>query len=418
MFFSAAWSGDLLESLLLPHAGYTMAVTSFATTLAARAAPLELAPLVTTGVAAIVQLLPAVLLLTARIDALPDLRARVLALALLLVSLPTEEIWLNSANSGHYLAVCAGILLIGEPPASRSRWLAVGLLVLAGLSGIDANLLVPFFWLRAWRERSQARTLQAAALSVCALIQALVVMIAPSYGFSPVGLEGHRSLRLDPQMLAHAIFAKNLLLPFAGRAFTEQAIEPLAKLLEVRHPRFWVSLVVMIWAGVLAFAVVKSRQWQPRILLGAALVVVLVSFAASIEASQPRWQLSHVSALGAARYYYLPNFFLGLSLLMIASRRSALPAALRGLVLALICWLVLVGSNEFFRSDARPWIFAGPDWKNEVAAWRRGERSELGIWPAPWKVNLAAGCPPQTPAAAPRTPRPGQAREQVQPAAG
>jgi hypothetical protein len=397
VFFSAACSKGLLASLFLPHLGYYAAVANLAATLAARAAPLEQAPLVTTLIAAGVQLLPAGLIAFTRIDALPDARWRALAMGLLLVSLPSEEIWLNSANSGHYLAVCAGILLVANPPAARARWLALTLLVLAGLSGIDANLLTPFFWLRAWRERSRPRLEQAVALSLCALIQALVVVIAPSYGLTSVGLEGHRSPRLDPQILAHAVFAKDILLPFAGRAFTEQLSTSLSGLLSARHPKLWVSLVAMIWAGLFGLAVHRSRQWQPRILFGAALFVVVVSFTASIEASQPRWQLSHVSALGAGRYYYLPNFFLGLSLLMIASGRSALPAALRGIALALALWMLAVGSNEFFRSDARRWFFTGPDWRSQVAAWRRGESSELGIWPAPWKLSLATGCPLQAP---------------------
>jgi hypothetical protein len=390
VFFSAACSKGLLESLFLPHLGYYAAVASFGATLAARAAPLEHAPLVTTAIAAAVQLLPAALLLFTRIDALPDARWRALALALLLFSLPSEEIWLNSANSGHYLAVCAGILLVARPPAGRGRWLA--LLVLAGLSGIDANLLAPFFWLRAWQERSRPRALQAAALSLCALIQLLVVVVAPSHGLTSVGLEGGRSPRLDPQMLAHAVFAKDILLPVAGRAFTEQLTTSLSGLLSARHPRLWVSLVAVIWAGLFALAVARSRQWQPRILLAAALFVVLVSFTASIEASQPRWQLSHVSALGAGRYYYLPNFFLGLSLLMLAAPRSALRAFLRVLALALTFWMLVVGANEFFRSDARRWFFTGPDWKSQVSAWRRSETPELGIWPAPWKLSLASGC--------------------------
>ncbi len=46
-----------------------------------------------------------------------------------------------------------------------------------------------------------------------------------------MGLEGPRSPRLDLQILAHAIFAKDILLPFTGRAWTEQIMAPLAKLL-------------------------------------------------------------------------------------------------------------------------------------------------------------------------------------------
>ncbi|HEY8153982.1 MAG TPA: hypothetical protein VII72_07635 [Myxococcota bacterium] len=388
VFFSAAWSDGLLKSLLLPRGGYYMAVTSFATTLAARAVPLEHAPLVTTGIAAAIQLLPAWLLVTVRIDALPDSLSRAIALALLLVALPSEEIWLSSTNSSHFLGVAAGILLIARPAASRARLFHLGLLVLAGLSGIDANLLAPFFWLRAYQERSRERLEQAAALSACALLQALVVLISPHYGFAPVGIEGARSPGLEPQILAHAVLAKDILLPFAGRAWTEHVMAPLAQTLTAGRPALLVPAIVIAWAGVFALAVVKGRQWQPRILLGLSLFVVLVSFTAALEASRPDWHLTHTTALGAGRYYYLPNFFLGLALLMTAWTGSALRKSFRVTALVLVAWMLVVGSYEFFASDARRWFFRGPDWQHQVAAWRRGETDDLKIWPAPWKISL------------------------------
>jgi hypothetical protein len=404
VFFPAACANGLLKSLFLPHLGYLMTVTSAATTLAARSVPLELAPLVTTGIAALVQLLPAALLLTGRIDALSGLSSRALAVALLLVALPTEENWLTTTNSAHYMAVSAGIILISNPWRSRTRFLHLGLLVLAGLSGIDANLLAPFFWWRALRERSRERLEQAAALSACAVLQVAVVVIAPLYGFASVGLEGRRVPRLDPQILAHAILAKDILLPLAGRAWTEQVMAPLAKALAAHDPRLWVSLIAIAWAGVLTLAARRTRLWQARILLGLGFYMIVVSFVGSIEASRRDWHLAHASALGAGRYYYLPNFCLGLCLLMMAGERSALGRRLRQAALALVAWMLVVGSNEFFRSDARRWFFAGPDWRREVSAWRRAESSELGIWPAPWKIDFERGCPPRTPAAA-RMPR-------------
>jgi hypothetical protein len=388
VFFSAACESSLLASLFAPHLGYLTIVPNFAATLAARWASLELAPLVTTAFAAAVQLLPAVLVLTARIDALPDVRWRAIALALLLFSLPSEETWLNSPNSSHYLGVCAGILLIARPSQSRVRFLHLALLVLAGLGGIDANLLVPFFWLRAFRERSRGRVAQAAALTVCAGVQALVVAIAPGYGFESVGIDGPRSPRLDLQVLAHAVFAKDILLPFAGRALTEHVMTPLARQLSAHEPTLLVSAIVILWAVLFALAVARSGQWQPRLSFGLSLFVVFVSFTASIEASQPDWHLSHASALGAGRYYLLPNFFLGLALLMLAGPASALHRRSRQAALVLVAWMLVVGANEFFRTDARPWFFAGPNWQREVAAWRRGEARDLAIWPAPWKLRL------------------------------
>ena len=390
IFFASAYSGGLLESLFRPHLGYYAAVTSFATTLAARSVSLEHAPLVTIGIAALLQLLPAVLIVTGRIDALPDPLARALALALLLVAVPSEEIWLTTTSSAHYLAVSAGILLISNPWASRTRFACLALLVLAGLSGIGATLLAPFFWWRAHRERSRERLEQAIALSVCAAIQAAIVLAAPGLGLASAGLEAARTPRLDLQVLAHAILAKDILLPFAGRAWTEQTMAPLAKTLAAQPTLLPTSAIAIAWAGAIAFVAVKCRRWQAGLLVCLSLFVVFVSFTASVEASKPDWQLTHTSALGAGRYYYLPNFFLGLALLMAAWTGSALHKRLRQTALVLVAWLLVVGANEFFSSDARYLFFSGPVWKIQVAAWHRGDTRDLAIWPAPWKISLDA----------------------------
>ncbi len=100
----------------------------------------------------------------------------------------------------------------------------------------------------------------------------------------------------------------------------------------------------------------QGRQWQPRLLFCLSLYMVFVSFTASMEASRPEWHLTHTTALGAGRYYYLPNFFLGLTLLMIAGTGSALHERLRRTALVLVAWMLVVGSNEFFRSDAAPLV--------------------------------------------------------------
>jgi glutaredoxin len=212
--------------------------------------------------------------------------------------------------------------------------------------------------------------------------------MGPAHGLTPAGLDGPRTPRLDLPVLAHAILAKDVLLPFVGRAWTEQIMAPLAKSLAAHEPTSFAAVIVVVWAGLLAFAVIKSRQWQPRLLFCLGLYLVFVSFTASVEASRADWQLTHASALGAGRYYYLPNVFLGLALLMAAGPGSALPVRFRRTALVLVVWMLAVGSNEFFRSDARPLFFTGTDWKRQVTAWRLGETRELTIWPAPWKIAL------------------------------
>src|SRR4051812_30962714 len=160
--------------------GYVYAFANIATWLASRV-PLEQAPLVTAWLSfgLIAAIIWAALCLPS--DLLTTAGARVAAATLLVVGpLALPELWLNATNAQSYLGILAILLLFVEVDrVARVTYVAIAaLLVLAGLSGLYAAALAPLFVVRAVQDRSRRRILLAALISVCAVVQLVVVQIS------------------------------------------------------------------------------------------------------------------------------------------------------------------------------------------------------------------------------------------------
>ena len=121
IYFREAYLQSPLQALLTSNLGYYSLLNKLAALAAAHAAALDYAPIATMLFALAVQVLPAALLLFARIPALPTLLHRATAVALVLFVQPNQEVWLNTINSQYYLCVASGIILISAPAARATH---------------------------------------------------------------------------------------------------------------------------------------------------------------------------------------------------------------------------------------------------------------------------------------------------------
>ena len=182
VYFHNAWNERWYDALFAVHSGYLNLSASLATLLAAHLVPLEFAPLVSTGFALFVQLCPAFLLITGRVEWLQSRVILLLALLLLLACNNTGEVWLNSITSQFHLGLCTALILALPTVGGWLGAFRVGLLVLAPLSGPASIFLIPLFFLRAWLDRSRARLIQGGLLAACGGLQVLMVALHPDPG--------------------------------------------------------------------------------------------------------------------------------------------------------------------------------------------------------------------------------------------
>jgi hypothetical protein len=205
VFYRHAATTHGLSAIFWSFAGYLNLGATLAGFFARHLVALDDAPRVTLAFSAAAQLCPAVLLVTSRAKWLSHPAALAAALLLLVAAPSAEEVWLNTLHSQFFLALSAALILALEIGSRRMEWFRRIVLFLAPLYGLPAILLLPLFMLRAAPERSGPRAKQALLLGLGALIQ-----LALFYHMAP-GRQVH-----DFHVIAGAIYAKTLLLPFLG----------------------------------------------------------------------------------------------------------------------------------------------------------------------------------------------------------
>ena len=374
LFLFFAWSRPWWRALLSPWGGYLNLTANLAAVVAWHAVPLAAAPYVTTSFALAVQLCPAILLLTSRLEWLRRPPVLIAALLTLLAVPVCEEVWLNSISSQAHLALCSALILALEDAVGPVALFRLGLLALAALSGPGCWMLAPLFAARAALDRSRPRLLQAAVLSAGVLIQMLFF-----YTRHP-----DRAYAIHPLLFMELAFDKHVLLAFAG---PDQAF-PIAARMYYAAMAGHIMLLPVIGMAIIAVASIAALigHWRSEAfwLLAAAAVLVGVSYIGALGNFAVMFLVGNGN-----RYTYGPQVLIGLALLaMAATRRGAVGIA--GTIGA--AWLLAIGAIYFYVPSS-PIYAAGPSWRTELRLHRRNPAHIIAGWPPGWQVLLPDDIP-------------------------
>jgi hypothetical protein len=382
VYFAFAHAHGLWTDLTTSQLGYYSLVDNLAAALAAKAVPLERAPLVTTLVALLAQLLPFVLILRSKSTRWPNLRTKVLACIAVLVVPPSGEIWLNSINSQFFLCVVTFLLLL--EPVDRPEPLRIALLLVSGFSGVVSCYLTPLFLWKARRDKTLGARVEALTMTAATVIEAAIVFY---HRAGPSGAAQRLALPTVNTILA-ILVSKTVVLPLAGGhvddhfAFWTLAALPRQSLV-IRAELMVILAAILLPALALALGHSRSR-WTYLAAYGLLAV-------GSIVTSLERDKSSFVHNVGG-RYFYAPNAIVALGLAEGAAAALSLRIG-RGFWLAALRLVVLleaiVVSLAVYRATAiaRP---SWPDWATEVRAWRADPTHRLRVWPgnAVWDFPL------------------------------
>jgi hypothetical protein len=373
VFFLHAWTHPWWQTLLFAPQGYLVLYTNLAA-IGATLVPLEHAPLVTTLAAFALQLLPVALIAWSRAPEWAGGRW-VAGIAIVLFAGFTDEVWLNSTTAlFHWPIVAFLVLLEPDDAGGLVAWVHRALLVLAVLSSPLACALLPLFVVRAWRARSRESVVQGALVVVAALVQAVTAAL----WVPPPGMPS-RAAGLDLPIVALAIWVKMVVLPTLGdRPRLWILGPPLSRMLGNES---WTPIaalgVLLAWLGFVAAlgaGLPRGRRFAP------AAYVLLTALTVGASLGEKRMLLG--PGVVASRYGYAPGVLLFVLLLGNVRRpvglRSALAASLLAIGLAL-------GVSRY---PTVRWEPGFPQWRAEVAAWRRDPRHALAIWPPGWMLPL------------------------------
>ena len=369
IFFANAWTLDPMRALLMPVGGYLNLVANGATLAARWTVPVADAPFVTIAVALVFQLVPPLILLSARDAWLQPWPVRLAGVALLLLVPGSDEIWLQTLHCQFELAVACGLLLALEVPRGGHLAFALAILLLAPLCGPGAIALTPLFLLRALLDRTLGRTVQLGALAGGSVVQMIF--------FFTLGTD--RGYTLDPGVILSVVTVKDLVVPFTGIYSSAGRVAALqAEVMAGHVPAGAIVAPLVVFGGLTA--IIWHDGNRPAFwLLAAAAAAALSAYIGALDGTAA---LIHTRA--GARYAFVPLSLTALSVLAISAGNRPVwrwPAA------AICAWLLIVGARSF----TAPWppVSHGPSWHDQVALWQADPAYVMHIWPSPWTLTLA-----------------------------
>jgi hypothetical protein len=363
-------------TLFMPHLGYYSFVDNIAGLLAFYLVPLEQAPKVTVIFALIIQLIPALLIIISSSDPFRGHIRKILAILIILVTVPSQEVWLNTINSQFYLTLCVGIIMVSQGEGKSACWFYRLILLISALTGPVVIFLTPLFWLVAWLQRSKERVIQASILTCGALIQSLLVINALTLS--------ERTVDFNLKIFLMAGFIKCVALPLTGIAVADW----LARYLRLASLNKFLPIIIVIFLLLFIYFFLKeiwsSKVFEARLMAVGSILVLTLSYFGALNIDR----LTLVSSIIGARYYYVPNAMLSLTILFSLSSDSLMKNVTKNIFKIFLAWLIIGGSIQYFSTDKTPLFFIGPDWAGEVRKWRENSNYQLGIWPVNWRMTL------------------------------
>ena len=301
IFYERAWERPWLDALFLPYTGYLNLTANLAGVFARHFAPLPIAPYVTTGLALLIQCVPAILIVTSRLDWLQ--RRVVLLIALLIVATPpdSEEVWLNACSSQHHLALAAAIILALETRSGLVGALQLGVLCIAPLSSPASWVLVPLFGLRSVIDRSWPRAVQTLVLltGVTAQLALFFTSIGP------------RVIGMPPSLFGAIVLTKNIIAPLLYHTHASILVGFLATRFSALGGPIWCLVIVVVLLAAAIMRAVLLTEKSPLWFLISGATIATASYAGAIGS-----KLTMLAAIGVDdRYAFAPQALFALAVL-------------------------------------------------------------------------------------------------------
>jgi hypothetical protein len=330
---------------------------------------LEHVALVSVVIALLVQICPAVLLVTSGCVWLRPWWTKIVALLLVVMPPIAEEIWLSPVTSQYHLMVCTVLILTFEAEAGRIGIFRNLLLAIAGLTGPGPALAVPLFILRAVVDRSRVRAIQAATLSAGALIEIAVFYTYPASG---------RHLGISVPLLLCVIYVKHLLVPMLGNDSAALIAQDIAQAFKAGQWPFLPIIASSSALIVLTIAALTAGDRSIRWLCAGALTMMAFSYFGALGGQEKL-----IDIYFGGRYYYAPQVLVSLTLLGVASTG---PFLIRWPALMLIGWLAFVGIQNY--GNVRQEMARGPSWREQIIAWKTNPDLAIVLWPRTIQIDL------------------------------
>lgn len=268
LFYPFALKHSIATILTTPLVGYLTLFNSIISSIQAKGFSIEVAPLVSTYAGFIVQLIPAIIIIFTSHDFWNTALKKIIYSLITIVIVP-PEMFLNTTNS-HFIFGLITFLIMVTPAFKLHQLKKYSfriLLIIGGLTGPASMFLSPIFIYKAYREKSKEKFIQAAILSLCAIIQAGVIAYSLLYSNNYKRLQP-----FDFDLTAAAFFTDNFSL-------------------NMNRMNFGIAMFFLF-----VYLFIKNRKsFEHRIFLLSFIIIAVCS------------TLGSLNMQGAPRYSYIPT---------------------------------------------------------------------------------------------------------------
>jgi hypothetical protein len=375
-WYAEAYNGGWLHAALTPHTGYFQTISRLTAALSLLV-DFASAPVVYNVIALVIQVSPAIFLLTPRFQkVVPDNRIRVF-LAFLYIGMPNSyELNANITNAMTHLAILAVMVFLAEP-SRRAAWRAFDIFVvmLSGLSGPFVFALGPVALIRwAVDRHSRWRLVLLGVVAGAVAVQLIAVLTTGSATrpHAPLGVSVSAFL---------AIVAGNI---FAG------AVIGLTHYTVIFSEPWWGPHSLALRAafvgggGIFLYAIYRGTLELRLFILFAWILLIGSLLSPTASFTDPQWPLlSHPGA--ANRYFLVPMlaFLASAAWIVFEAKMWALRIA-AGLVLGGTIAVAIPADWQYPPySDQRPEYYA-----TVLRAASPGSKVVIPINPPGWDLEL------------------------------
>ena len=370
IWYADAYNLGVVQPFLHPAAGYFDTLPRLAA-LFVQVLPFRMAPLVLNCIAILVQVLPALFLMSARCRELGSTSGRCL-FAFLYLALPnSQELHGNITNAQWRLALLALLILFARPGLT-ALWCAFDMSVVA-LSGLSGPFIIFLTPIAAILQRSEPRNRWRASLFIVAgstaVVQVTTVLLA-SGSERPLNAVRAASPELLIQILAKQVFLAVLVgkRTLAGFSFDSTLGMTLA------------ILAVSAGVAIELYVFLKAPiVWKALILFSLCILGASMAFPMALS---PQWPT--LLASGGIRYWFFPMLAFVSSIVWML--HSGNPALVRGLALALLIAMLFGIVQDWGHPRAVDLQFA--EYARKFSEQPPGTRFVIPINPVGWTMEL------------------------------
>ncbi len=286
VWFAEAYNFGWLRALFITHTGYFQTLPRLGAALALTV-PLAHAPLVMNVIGLVVQIAPAVYLLSARMSQWAPLRIRVL-MAAAYVALPnTSELNVSITEAQWHLALLASLVVLSRAPESRlGMTFDLAVLALCGLTGPFCIVLFPCALMMWWKQRNRWRPIVVALLGSTALLQGISLLN------SAVRTRATMPLGASLDLLCRILVSQIFLGPLFGMNSA------------LRRGDLYVYSLTALGLGLLTYCCVRARWEWTLFIIFSALIFAGSMITPQASYDQPQW-VALARAWGT-RYWFFP----------------------------------------------------------------------------------------------------------------